>query len=144
MLLEGIGYFLLSTVKFAVATLPIARRFSYAEGLLISILGGILGIVFFLFLWDKILHVWRIYIVRSTKKKKKAFKINKKKRRIIKLKNKYGYWSIVMLTPLIISIPIGVFLLLQYYKSTKYKFLHLSLSVIFWGFTLISFFKYIW
>ena len=143
MIIEGLGYFLLSTVKFAVATLPIATRFPYVEGLLISILGGITGILFFLFLWDKFLHIWKIYIVRSVEKQKK-FKISKKKRKIVKLKNSYGYWGIVILTPLVISIPIGVFLLLQYYTIRKYKFLHLSLSVIFWGVTLISFFKFIW
>jgi len=143
MLLEGLGYFLLSTVKFAVATLPIATRFPFVEGLFISISGGIIGVVFFLFLWDKFLHIWKIYIVRSSGKDKK-FKISKKKRKIIKLKNSYGYWGIVILTPLVVSIPIGVFLLLQYYTARKYKFLHLSLSVIFWGVTLISFFKFIW
>jgi len=142
MIIEAIGYFLLSTVKFAVATLPIAVRFLYPQALAISILGGIAGVAFFLFLWDKILRIWHVYIYRSSKEK--IFKITKKKRRIIKLKNMYGYWGIVILTPLIISIPIGVFLLIQYFRNHKYKFLHLSLSVSFWGLVLVSFFKFLW
>ena len=143
MLIEAIGYFLLSTVKFAVATLPIARRFPYFEALFISISGGILGVIFFLFLWDKLFQIWKIYIVRSTAQEK-PFRMTNRKRRIIKLKNQYGYWGVVILTPVIVSIPIGVFLLLQYYKSRKYKFLHLSLSVTFWGVFLISFFRFLW
>ena len=60
------------------------------------------------------------------------------------MKNTYGYWGIVILTPIVISIPIGVFLLLQYFTHHKYKLLHLSLSVILWSLTLITFFKFIW
>ena len=143
MIIEAIGYFLLSTVKFAIATLPISLRFSYPNALLISISGGLIGVFFFMFLWEKLFQIWTIYIYKSNKPKSKIITINKKKRRIIILKNKYGYWGIVILTPVILSIPLGVFLLIQYFRNRKYKFLHLALSVSFWGFILISFFRFI-
>jgi len=143
MLLKAIGFFLLSSVKFAVATLPISAIFSFGEAWLISVSGGIAGAFFFLYIWDYILRVWSVYIIRH-EKKAKEFKINKRKRKIITIKNSYGYWGIVILTPVILSIPIGAFLLDQYFKNQRYKFLHLSLSITFWGTIFIGFFELFW
>ncbi len=142
MWLEAIGFFLLSSVKFAVATLPIALRFDFYTALTISILGGLSGAFFFLFLWRKFMDMWNIYIFKNPNKESILIKINKRKRRIINLKNTYGYWGILVLTPVILSIPIGAFLLSQYFQKKKLKFIHLSLSIIIWGIILISFFKF--
>ncbi len=142
MWLKALGFFLLSSVKFAVATLPIAVAFSYREALLISISGGIAGSFFFLYIWKYILNVWSVYIVRKPEVSSQQIKINKKRRQIIKIKNSYGYWGIVILTPVILSIPIGAFLLSQYFKNEKLKFLHLSLVICFWGLAFVSFFEF--
>lgn len=141
MILEAIGFFLLSSVKFAVATFPICLAFDYRASLFISISGGLSGSFFFLFLWNKVLHIWHILIVKKKEEKPLAYKVNKKKRWIVSLKNSYGYWGVIILTPLILSIPIGAFILIQYFDHQKYKFFHLSLSVILWGVGLISFFE---
>ncbi len=137
--LKALGYFLLSTVKFAVSAVPISVTFSYYQSLLISISGGIFGVFFFMFLWNRVLKMWQLIFPRS--KKDKPIIINKRKRKIVKIKRDYGYWSIVAATPSILSIPLGVFILVNYYPSKKGKFIHLSLSVIVWGFLLISFFS---
>jgi len=143
MWLKAIGFFLLSSVKFAVATLPISLMFSFTEAWLISVSGGIAGAFFFLYIWDYVLRMWTIYIVKR-EKKVKEFKITKQKRKIISIKNSYGYWGIIILTPVILSIPIGAFLLDQYFKNQSYKFLHLSLSIVFWGTVFVSFFELFW
>ena len=142
MWLEAIGFFLLSSVKFAVATLPIAIRFNFYTALFISITGGLFGAFFFLFLWEKIMDIWNIYIFKKDSEESTPIKFNNRKRRIISIKNSYGYWGILILTPVILSIPIGAFILSQYFKKKRLKFLHLSISIIFWGFLLISFFKF--
>ncbi len=142
MWLKALGFFLLSSVKFAVAALPIAVAFNYQEALFISISGGIAGAFFFLYIWKYILEVWNIHIVKKVEKPILKVKVNKKKRQIIKLKNSYGYWGIVILTPVILSIPVGAFILSQYYKNEKLKFLHLSVVVSIWGVFLISFFEF--
>ncbi len=137
--LEALGYFLLSTVKFTISAVPISMTFNYYQALLILISGGIFGVFFFMFLWNRVLKVWRLISPRS--KKEKAIIINKRKRKIIKIKRSYGYWSIVAATPSILSIPLGVFILINYFPNRKRKFIHLSLSVAAWGFLLISIFS---
>ena len=144
MLLKAIGLLLLSSVKFAVATLPIALAFPYKEALGISILGGLLGVFFFLYIWRYILALWQKYWYNPNLHKVKTFKITKQKRKLINIKNQYGYWGIIILTPLILSIPIGVFLLVRYFKPYPYKELHLSLSISIWGLIFISFFEFLW
>lgn len=142
MIIKVLGFFLLSSVKFAVAVIPIALSFSYFESLCISISGGIFGAFFFLFVWAKVLYLWNIHIRKKENKTTKPFKINKKRRKMIRIKNSYGYWGIVITTPLLLSIPFGAFLLMQYYKNRNYKFLHLSLFIILWSFVLVSLFKF--
>ena len=119
MWLKAIGFFLLSSVKFAVASLPIAASFGYKQSLIILISGGLFGAFFFLYIWKEVFHFWKIYIIKKDSSEKRIFKINKKKRRIIKIKNTYGYWGIIFLTPVILSIPVGAFLLMQYFKNMK-------------------------
>ena len=139
---KAIGFFLLSSVKFAVASLPIAASFGYLQSLIILISGGIFGVFFFLYIWKEVFYFWNIYIVKKAPEEKKNFKISKQKRRIVKLKTNYGYWGVILLTPIVLSIPIGAFLLMQYFKNKKFLFIHLSLSVMGWGTILISFFKF--
>lgn len=142
MWLKAIGFFLLSSVKFAVASLPIASSFEYYEALIISISGGIFGAFFFLFAWKKIFYIWNFYIIKKDLNQEHPFKITSKKRRLIRLKNSYGYWGIIFLTPIVLSIPVGSFFIMQYFKNKHYKFIHLSLVIAFWGLILISFFKF--
>ena len=142
MILKALGFFLLSSVKFAVAVIPIALSYSFVESLIISISGGVFGAFFFLFVWARVLEFWNIHIRKKEKNTVKPFTINKKKRKMIRIKNSYGYWGIVITTPLLLSIPLGAFLLMQYYKNRNYKFLHLSVFIVIWAFVLVSLFKF--
>lgn len=142
MIIKAIGFFLLSAVKFAIAVIPIAISYSYVEALIISIAGGVSGAFFFLFIWAKILNLWNVHIVKKDFSIQKPFKISKRKRKMIRIKNSYGYWGIVITTPILLSIPFGAFILMQYFNRKRYKFLHLSLVIVLWSFTLISLFKF--
>ncbi len=140
--LKALGFFLLSTVKFTVSALPISMTFPYYQALFISISGGIFGVFFFMFLWDKVLKTWQFIFYKDKEhSKEKPLVINRRRRRIVKIKKDYGYWGIVATTPSVLSIPLGVFILMTYFPNTKRKFIHLSLSVVVWGFLLISIFS---
>jgi len=141
MWLKALGFFLLSSIKFAVASPLIAASYSFSYAWIILVSGGIFGNFFFLYVWEHILNIWNVYIIKKGVKEK-AIKVNKSRRKIIKIKNSYGYWGIVILTPVFVSIPIGAFLLVQYYKTKRYKFLHLCISVTFWATIYISFFQF--
>ncbi|MBN2667601.1 MAG: hypothetical protein JXR60_00100 [Bacteroidales bacterium] len=141
MIYQAIGFFLLSSVKFSFATLPISIRYDYQTALLISLTGGITGAVFFLYGWRKVLRIWQVHIVKKPETPKTTIKINAKRRRLIRIKNKYGYWGIILLTPSVLSIPIGALLLIHAFPKQRWVLWHLSLSVVLWGVVLISFFK---
>ncbi len=143
MLLKAIGFFLLSSVKFAVATLPISLAFSFKEAWIISISGGIFGAFFFLYVWEYVIKLWNVFLVKK-EDRVKVFRISKQRRKLVRMKNSYGFWGIIILTPLILSIPIGAFLLARYFKHKRFRFLYLSLSVVVWGSAFISFFELFW
>ncbi|MDF1573567.1 MAG: hypothetical protein P1P86_00035 [Bacteroidales bacterium] len=140
---------LFSSFKFA-ATFPLVVlkfRFSFAETLLWTNLGGIVGIYFFAFLAEKVLAWWeRIFgrcrrtLPEDRQKVKKTF--TRRNRRIVRIKQKYGLTGIALSTPFLLSIPVGVFLLVRYYRSSRTKFLYLIGSNIIWSVIYTAFYMF--
>jgi hypothetical protein len=119
-----------SSVKFAM-TFPIAIlqfNFSIVETILWTNIGGILGIYFFAFLSDKVIAWWN----RTFRKKAKNI-FTKKNRRIVRIKQRYGLFGIALSTPFLLSIPVGTFLVIRYYRSSKVKFAYLIGSNLIWS-----------
>ncbi|NOR33640.1 MAG: hypothetical protein GQ579_03045 [Bacteroidales bacterium] len=131
---------LFSSLKFA-ATFPlviIQYEFSFLETILWTNVGGILGVYFFAFLSEKMLSWWKRMFRRSNRKiledeqqVKKIF--TRRNRRIVRIKQKYGLIGIALITPFLLSIPIGVFLVVRYYRSSKLKFLYLIAANLIWS-----------
>jgi hypothetical protein len=128
-----------SAVKFAM-TFPLAImqfHFSFPETILWTNVGGVLGIYFFAFLSEKIIAWWsRTFRNRSMSPDlpsmdKKVF--TRKNRRIIRIKQQYGLIGIAATTPFLLSIPVGTFLVVRYYRSRKIKFTYLILSNVGWS-----------
>lgn len=128
-----------SSVKFAM-TFPLAVfqfKFSFAETVLWTNIGGFIGIYFFAFLSDKLIAWWD---KKFGKKKKPAVKgeskkkiFTKRNRRIIRIKQRYGLTGIALITPLLLSIPLGTFLMVRYYQRSRFKFASLIASNIIWS-----------
>lgn len=121
-------------------TFPIAImqfKFSFVETILWTNIGGIMGIYFFAFLSEKLIAWWNRTFRKKARenkspgKEKKIF--TKKNRRIIRIKQQYGLIGIALSTPFLLSIPVGVFLVVRYYRSSKIKFACLVGSNIFWS-----------
>lgn len=147
---------IVSGIKFLFAPLISAGYgFNFLQTTIITTVGGISGIVFFYFLSKFILKMFYKYcpIVlsyfsdaecekimpgRRRREGKKIF--TRKNKLIIRIKKKYGYPGIILLTPVILSIPIGSFLAGKYYAHRKNLLVHMSLSVIFWSFLISSLF----
>jgi len=140
---------LFSSFKFA-ATFPlvvIQFKFSFLETILWTNVGGIAGIYFFAFLSEKIILWWKRIFRRSTRKKPeyllKAKKIfTKRNRRIVLIKQRYGLFGIAITTPLLLSIPLGVFLAVRYYHSSKTKYLYLIGSNLLWSVIYTGFYMF--
>jgi hypothetical protein len=137
-----------SAVKFA-ATFPLAVmqfKFSFFETILWTNVGGILGIYFFAFLSEKLIAWWnRTFKKRYSSRKgstrsKKVF--TRRNRRIIRIKQKYGLIGIALTTPLLLSIPLGTFLAVRYYRSSRTKFIYLIGSNMVWSAIYTSFYMF--
>ena len=140
---------LFSSFKFA-ATFPlviIQFEFSFVETILWTNVGGIAGIYFFAFLSEKLLAWWKRKFRRSNRKilndeqqVKKIF--TRRNRRIVRIKQKYGLIGIALITPFLLSIPVGVFLVVRYYHSTKTKFLYLIAANLIWSVIYTGFYMF--
>jgi prolipoprotein diacylglyceryltransferase len=53
-------------------------------------------------------------------------------------KKKYGLWGIAILTPVLLSIPLGTFLANKYYRNKKTVLFSLTLSVVCWSIIMAS------
>lgn len=126
---------LLCTWKFA-ATFPIAiyaMRMSFTETLIYTNTGGVIGTLTFVYFSDIIITLWNKYWPERLKLHRKSKKIFTKRNRIIvKIKTKYGLFGIIMLSPVILSIPVGSFLIVKYYGIKKVNILLLVAGQVFW------------
>ncbi len=131
---------LFSSFKFA-ATFPlviIKFEFSFLETILWTNVGGIIGVYFFAFLSGKLIAWWKRTFRRSNRhllgdeqQVKKVF--TRRNRRIVRTKQKYGLIGIALITPFLLSIPVGVFLVVRYYRHSRTKFLYLIAANLLWS-----------
>ncbi|PTN07375.1 hypothetical protein [Mangrovibacterium marinum] len=150
--------YLMATVKYFI-TFPYAMLLGvdFLQSLIVVTIGGISGFYFFYYLSGHLIHfyyqhhhkllaaikkVLRVDLHRMIEAKEKPArqKINKKARLIAKLKKKYGFWGIIIMTPSLLSIPIGAFLLKKYYSRKKHIVTYMTLSILGWALLFSSIF----
>ena len=128
---------IISSVKFILAPfISLGYGFSFVQTIIYTTIGGILGILFFFYLSKWIIKLYYKYcpvIVTYFTGKQKESRIHKcsvrkiKRKKIfnwrnkflIKIKHKYGFIGIIVLTPIVFSIPLGAFLANKYYSNKK-------------------------
>lgn len=152
MALKIIHVIILASVKYIV-TLPYALLIGleYYQAIIAVLTGGIGGFLFFCYLSKYVVRAFN-YVVIYLKKlvpkylserrnqnrksnyiKKSIKKFTKKNRLIIRLKTSYGFWGIIIATPLFLTIPLGAFLACKYYSKRKYLVLYMIISIISWA-----------
>lgn len=124
----------ISLSKIGTPTVILIYGSNYVMALISSCLGAVLGTVAFTYLsagilkwWDRMKEKWF-----PSKKPKKIF--TKSNRRIITIKHRFGLVGIAIITPVLLSIPIGAFLAERFYKDKKKVILYLSVSGVAWCF----------
>ncbi|MGI8893367.1 MAG: small multi-drug export protein [Bacteroidia bacterium] len=136
---------LVSSVKF-LAGPPIAYygelyQFSFLEANLYCITGGVLGVMFFMFLSTHIVRFFnsiKLFFFKS--RSHKPVKIfSKRSRRLVKFWKSYGLMGIALITPIILSIPIGTFIAIRLYPNKKKIFLLMFCSIVLWSIIITSF-----
>ncbi|MCE9537805.1 MAG: hypothetical protein K8R85_01115 [Bacteroidetes bacterium] len=143
-LLEIISVFLMSTVKFVFGGVPLALGlgFSFFEAVTVTSLGGFVGVTAFVYTSDKLIAYLK---KRKTLKqlenpnqiRKKSF--TRTNKIIIIVKQRFGLLGISLLTPLLLSIPIGCFLAVRYFNDKQRILFYMFGSILFWSVSISSF-----
>lgn len=147
---------ILSSLKFIVAPpLSLGYGFNFLQTFMTTTAGGLIGIIFFFYLSEGILILWKriwpfiksffvkkhlIHLHEEAKHKKENNKpsFTWKSRMIINVKRKWGLIGIATLTPILLSIPLGTFLANRYYKNKRNILIYLSVSVTCWSLLMSS------
>ncbi len=133
-IVEIVILLLLSSVKFALAVgyMLFNKGFGYFETVIILMVGGSIGVVAFYFFGEWIMLKWKTFR-RSSKPPKKFTKTN---RLIVKVRKKYGLIGLALLTPVLLSIPVGCIIAARYYRFSYKVLFSLLGAVVFWSFVL--------
>jgi len=147
MIIKYLLIFLLCMVKFVVAVPSgfVALDLSFIPFVLFTSAGGITGILSFAFFstcifkaWNYLLYVFGFKVIQS-KPKRRFTKTSRIYTRIIK---SYGLIGVALITPTIISIPIGTVLAMRLFPDKRKVILTLSISVILWSLLMSSILYY--
>ena len=129
-ILKIISVFLVASVKYFWATpYSFGLRLNEWETIFFMEAGGILGFLFYYyffgFLFKELKLLWPVvynftpvlfkvrfemWLVRLRLKRTNARKFTKRNKMIVRMRRRYGMWGLVILSPIILSIPVGAFL----------------------------------
>jgi len=118
----------LSATKFIFGfATALASKFNFIEVLIYCVVGGMLGVIIYIYVWHIIMKIYRKFF--PAKKKKEGLHVNKFKRILVKIVMKYELYGIAFLTPILLTIPVGTLLAsaLEPNKWRIKKFMFVSL-----------------
>ncbi len=143
-IIEIIAVFLLSTVKFVFGAVPVALGlgFSFFKAVFVTSLGGCTGVVIFVFLSEWIMKKVKIRAAKMRLEQPDAPRKNmftRKNKSIVKIKMKFGLIGIAFATPLLLSIPLGCFLAVRYFKDKPRIIAVMFGAILFWSISTASF-----
>ncbi|NVO20308.1 MAG: hypothetical protein HXX13_11435 [Bacteroidetes bacterium] len=155
-LLKLLIVFALSSVKFLLAPpLSFGLGLNFLQTIASTSAGGIMGVLVFFYISKWLIKFYNIYLSvyqhkilhwiavklemkkllahlhHTRNRKKKVFTFSNKL--YVRIKRKYGLLGIIILTPILLSIPVGAFLAARFYPRQRHLVLYLSGSVIMWS-----------
>ena len=155
--LKVITVVLLSSVKFVGGVpLSFAYGFGYVETILFTVTGGMTGVLVVIYgtvyitrftIWinKTWLHLSRekeqVTLASVPMVKVKSLGRKRRIRRFIRLWKKYGLIGIALITPILISIPVGTFLATRLVASKRKVFFYMFGSVLFWSVFIATLFQ---
>ncbi len=147
---KTISIFLLSGVKLLFAPgAATAAGFSFHKTLLVTSCGGCTGILTFYYLGYYLTEQFsalfsRMKIVNPDKAPRLGRRVfTRRKRFVIKVRRRFGMFGLALLTPSVISIPIGAVVSARFYRQDKLMLPMLLISTVLWCFVLTLFSLYI-
>jgi len=108
--------------------------FNQLEIMVTTIGGAMLGVFVYLYLWEAILKLYHHF----WPKKHKQVKFSKFKRRLVLFIKKYEVWGIALLSPVLLSIPVGTILASAIeHNKWRIKFIMFA-GICFWAVVLMA------
>ena len=131
-ILKWLSVFALSSVKMLLGGMPLAISYSFTplEAFSATALGSITGCFFFVYCGNWVLKRWEGR--KGHIKKPLLAKKIKSLRKFIRIRNKYGMPGIAILTPAVLSIPVGCLLAVRFYHHPTIVLRWLIPSCLLW------------
>jgi hypothetical protein len=147
-LLKIIEIGLIASIKFLFAPFEAERNgFDFQNSFLITTSGGIIGIIVFTFVGRGITYSWKK--ASAFFKKKNQTEVEGKKiftrgnKLIVRIKIKYGLIGLSIITPAIISIPVGTIVINHFYRKKMQNVIALIFSLLAWSILLNGLAQYL-
>lgn len=130
---EALAVILISAVKHTLGGIPAGyiAGFDYLEVVLYTLIGGVMGIVFFVYSARGAKKLYLRYLEKIDKKPRKFTRMN---RLIVRVKREFGLYGLALITPPLISVPVGAIIAATIYKDKRRVMLFLIMGVVFWSF----------
>ncbi len=135
-ILQVILVLILSSTKFLTAPITALNiGFGYVQTLVITSIGGIIGVFFFYFLSNGIMLLMATVgrKLRGGKNRKAKRSFTWKNRLIVRVKRDYGLMGLAAITPTMLSIPVGTFLAARFFEDRRKVLTYLIASVLVWS-----------
>lgn len=136
------------SVKFAIAypTAIVGFGFSFPEAVLFGVAGGGLGVVAFTYAGQAIVRFFDGLSVRLRKKQKPRPRriFTPGRRRLVRIRRRFGLWGIALLSPVLISIPIGCLVAVRFYSDRGRILRTMMAAVTFWSVIMAAFRDAFW
>jgi hypothetical protein len=118
-----------SSSKFLVGSGIALATLNPLEGAITTMIGGVVGVVVWVFFGHGLKSLW----LRKVSAKRRAKVFSKRNRFLVKLKNKGGLWLIALLTPGILSIPVGCLVSISM-EQDRFKVISIqSIGIVIWS-----------
>jgi len=128
---------LVCTIKFIIGLgMALAYNFSPIVFYLSTVGGGMLGVFIYLYLWDFILLIKAKFV--KPKPSLVHIKINKNIRKMVHFSRTWGIYGIALVTPTIISMPVGTLICRAIEKNKWHIKLVMFISLSFWALLIIA------
>jgi hypothetical protein len=160
-IIKLLSVFLVASIKYFWATpYSFGMKLNEWETIFFIEAGGILGFLFFYFffgfLFKELKLLWPVvyrftpvlfkvrfemWVKRQKTKQINARKFTKRNKMIVQMRRRYGMWGLVILSPIILSIPVGALLGNKYFRHNHHFIPYMILSIVVWGIVSVALFS---
>ena len=117
-----------STVKFGFSAMAVVSANMGISGTISNIVGGIVGVIVFIQMEEYLRNWLKIKYPNLFAKR-----FSKRTRFLVRVKQIFGLWGIAFLTPIALSIPVGIFFALDLTSDKKKVTFRMLTACAFWA-----------